>query len=104
MARVLLVEDDESNRDMLSQRLARRSYEVLLAHDGAEGVARAPSAGLDLVLMDMSLPVLDRWEATRQLTAPHTALAAIRRGMSNVCVGEPAFDVKVLAARRAAAA
>jgi CheY-like chemotaxis protein len=69
MARVLIVEDNELNRDMLSRRLARRGYEVLLAHDGAQGVAMATSAGPDVVLMDMSLPVLDGWEATRRLKA-----------------------------------
>ncbi len=69
MARVLIVEDNELNRDMLSRRLVRRGYEVLLAHDGAEGVAMASSTRPDIVLMDMSLPVLDGWEATRQLKA-----------------------------------
>ena len=69
MPRVLIVEDNELNRDMLSRRLTRRGYEVLLAHDGAQGVAMATSTGPDIVLMDMSLPVLDGWEATRQLKA-----------------------------------
>jgi CheY-like chemotaxis protein len=69
MARVLLVEDNELNRDMLARRLVRRGYEVLLAHDGAQGVAMASSTGPDVVLMDMSLPVLDGWEATRRLKA-----------------------------------
>ena len=69
MARVLIVEDNELNRDMLSRRLSRRGYEVLLARDGAEGVAMASSAGPDVVLMDMSLPVLGGWEATRRLKA-----------------------------------
>ena len=69
MSTILLVEDNEMNRDMLSRRLQRRGYEVLLAGDGAAGVALARSARPDLVLMDMSLPVLDGWEATRQLKA-----------------------------------
>jgi two-component system, cell cycle response regulator DivK len=67
MPKILLVEDNEMNRDMLSRRLIRSGYEVILAVDGAEGVAMAASAAPDLVLMDMSLPVLDGWEATRRL-------------------------------------
>ena len=67
MAKILLVEDNELNRDMLSRRLARKGYEVLLAEDGAKGVAVAAAERPDLVLMDMSLPVLDGWEATRRL-------------------------------------
>lgn len=67
MARILLVEDNEMNRDMLSRRLARKGYEVLLAVDGGEGVAMAKSQQPDLILMDMSLPVLDGWEATRAI-------------------------------------
>jgi CheY-like chemotaxis protein len=69
MPRVLLVEDNEMNRDMLSRRLARREYEVLVAVDGKEGVEMAGSVAPDLILMDMSLPVMDGWEATRQLKA-----------------------------------
>jgi two-component system, cell cycle response regulator DivK len=64
---LLIVEDNEMNRDMLSRRLQRRGYEVLLATDGAQGVATARDRNPDLVLMDMSLPVIDGWEATRQL-------------------------------------
>jgi len=74
MWRILLVEDNELNRDMLSRRLERRGYTVVMACDGAEGVARAQAGGVDLVLMDMSLPVVDGWEATRRLKAdPATA-------------------------------
>ncbi|MDF2692820.1 MAG: response regulator receiver domain [Labilithrix sp.] len=69
MARILLVEDNEMNRDMLSRRLRRRGYEVLLAVDGLEGVSQARSERPDLVLMDMSLPEIDGWEATRRLKA-----------------------------------
>jgi two-component system, cell cycle response regulator DivK len=69
MIRILLVEDNEMNRDMLSRRLARKGYEVVTALDGEDGVAKARSAAPDLILMDMSLPVLDGWEATRQLKA-----------------------------------
>ncbi len=69
MAKVLLVEDNEMNRDMLGRRLQRRGYEVIIAVDGAEGVAMAQADPPDLILMDMSLPVLDGWEATRRLKA-----------------------------------
>jgi CheY-like chemotaxis protein len=67
MARILVVEDNEMNRDMLTRRLIRRGYEVLVAEDGVAGVATARTQKPDLVLMDMSLPVMDGWEATRQL-------------------------------------
>jgi two-component system, cell cycle response regulator DivK len=69
MAKLLLVEDNEMNRDMLSRRLIRRGYQVALAVDGAQGVAMAQSAKPDLVVMDLSLPVLDGWEATRRIKA-----------------------------------
>ena len=69
MPKILLVEDNEMNRDMLSRRLVRSGYEVALAVDGAQGVAMAATEAPDLVLMDMSLPVLDGWEATRRLKA-----------------------------------
>ena len=73
MAKILLVEDNEMNRDMLSRRLHRKGYDVVIAIDGAEGVALARSEAPALILMDMSLPVLDGWEATRQLkAAPET--------------------------------
>jgi CheY-like chemotaxis protein len=64
-----LVEDNEMNRDMLSRRLLRNGYEVVLAVDGGEGVAMARAQAPDLILMDMSLPGIDGWEATRQLKA-----------------------------------
>lgn len=67
MPRILLVEDNELNRDMLSRRLARRGYEVECAHDGVQGVEAARSGRFDLILMDMSLPDVDGWEATRRL-------------------------------------
>ena len=69
MTKILLVEDNEMNRDMLSRRLIRQGFEVSLAQDGARGVAMALDEQPDLVLMDMSLPVLDGWEATRRLKA-----------------------------------
>lgn len=73
-ARILLVEDNEMNRDMLSRRLERKGYEVAVAVDGQEGLDKAKAQRSDLILMDMSLPVLDGWEATRQLKAdPATA-------------------------------
>ncbi len=69
MPKILLVEDNEMNRDMLSRRLQSKGYEVVLAVDGQNGVEMAQAQKPDLVLMDMSLPVLDGWEATRQLKA-----------------------------------
>ena len=69
MPRILLVEDNEMNRDMLSRRLQRRGYEVILAVDGQVGIDMANSEAPDLILMDMSLPVIDGWEATRTLKA-----------------------------------
>jgi CheY-like chemotaxis protein len=69
MRRILLIEDNEMNRDMLSRRLTRKGYEVLTADDGARGLAAAASERPDLILMDMSLPVVDGWEATRRLKA-----------------------------------
>jgi len=65
--RVLLVEDNEMNRDMLSRRLSRRGFDVLIAVDGAQGIQVAKTELPDLILMDMSLPVMDGWDATRQL-------------------------------------
>ena len=67
MKKLLLVEDNEMNRDMLSRRLARRGYEVLIAVDGEQGIAEAARHQPDLIIMDMSLPVIDGWESTRRL-------------------------------------
>ncbi|RUS49074.1 response regulator [Cohnella sp. AR92] len=69
MAKILLVEDNELNRDMLSRRLQRKGFEVDMAIDGEQGVEAARAKAPDLILMDMSLPVLDGWEATRELKA-----------------------------------
>jgi CheY-like chemotaxis protein len=69
MAKILLVEDNEMNRDMLSRRLVKRGYDVSIAIDGEQGVAMARSEMPALILMDMSLPGLDGWEATRQIKA-----------------------------------
>ena len=83
MPKLLLVEDNEYNRDMLMRRLAKKGFEVVVAVDGGEGVAKARSEKPDLILMDMHLPVLDGWEATKQLkesddtrTIPIIALTA----------------------------
>ena len=69
MHKILLVEDNEMNRDMLSRRLAQRGYEVVIAVDGESGLSLAESESPDLILMDMSLPIIDGWEATRLLKA-----------------------------------
>ncbi len=69
MPRILLVEDNEMNRDMLARRLERKGYEVVMARDGREGVDMALVGGFDLILMDLSLPVMDGWEATRTIKA-----------------------------------
>jgi len=69
MAKILLVEDNEMNRDMLSRRLQKKGYDVVMAVDGEQGVAMAEAQAPALVLMDMSLPGLDGWEATRRLKA-----------------------------------
>jgi two-component system, cell cycle response regulator DivK len=69
LTRILLVEDNEMNRDMLSRRLRSRGYEVMIAVDGQQGVAMAQAERPNLILMDMSLPVIDGWEATRTLKA-----------------------------------
>ena len=78
MVRIPLVEDNEMNRDMLSRRLVRKGYEVAMAVDGRQGVEMAQAGGYDLILMDMSLPEVDGWEATRQLrAAPETRAVPI---------------------------
>jgi CheY-like chemotaxis protein len=77
MAKILLVEDNEMNRDMLSRRLERRGYQVVIAVDGAQAVAMTESEKPTLILMDMSLPVLDGWEATRQIRATNKSIPII---------------------------
>ena len=69
MSKILLVEDNEMNRDMLSRRLERKGFEVAIAVDGQAGIDMASSESPDLILMDLSLPVVDGWEATRQIKA-----------------------------------
>ena len=73
MARILLVEDNELNQDMLGRRLTRKGHEVVLAVDGEQGVRMALEAAPDLILMDIGLPVMDGWEAIRQIRARETA-------------------------------
>ncbi len=69
MVKVLIVEDNEMNRDMLSRRLKRKGYDVIIAVDGEQGVSMTKGENPDIVLMDMSLPIIDGWEATKQLKA-----------------------------------
>ena len=104
MPKILLVEDNEMNRDMLSRRLERRGYEVVIAVDGQDGVTKAQAESPALILMDMSLPVLDGWEASRQLkAAPATGgipiIALTAHAMSGdrekaLAVGCDDFDTK----------
>ena len=72
MAKILLVEDNEMNREMLTRRLTRRGYEVIVAGDGQTAVALAGSDTPEVILMDMSLPVIDGWEASRQIKSIET--------------------------------
>ena len=69
MSKILIVEDNEMNRDMLSRRLERKGYEVVMAEDGQKGVDMSKSENPDLILMDLSLPVMDGWEATSTIKA-----------------------------------
>ena len=75
MAKILLVEDNEMNRDMLSRRLKKRGHEVVIAVDGKEGVTMASSEAPEIILLDMSLPVMDGWEAARILKANDATLS-----------------------------
>lgn len=78
MAKILLVEDNEMNRDILSRRLERRGFQVVFAADGAQGITMADAGQPDLILMDMNMPVLDGWEASRRIKAnPLTAAIPI---------------------------
>lgn len=89
MARILLVEDNEMNRDMLSRRLQRKGYEVVIAMDGEAGVRMASREQPDLILMDMSLPLLDGWEATRKLKGmQETAVIPIIALTSHAMAGD----------------
>ena len=89
MTRILLVEDNEMNRDMLSRRLARKGFEVEMAVDGRAGVEMGRAGRYDLILMDMSLPEIDGWEATRQLrAAPETRAVPIIALMAHAMAGD----------------
>jgi two-component system cell cycle response regulator DivK len=89
MPRILLVEDNEMNRDMLSRRLQRKGYDVIFALDGEAGVTMAATERPDLILMDMSLPALDGWEATRRLKGlPETASIPIIALTAHVMAGD----------------
>ncbi len=89
MAKILLVEDNEMNRDMLSRRLTRRGFDVVIAVDGVQGVAMAKSEGPDLILMDMSLPVMNGWDATRALkTDPETQQIPVIALTAHVMTGD----------------
>ncbi len=89
MARILLVEDNEMNRDMLSRRLLRNGHAVLLATDGQQAIDMARAEQPDIVLMDLSLPVIDGWEATRRLRAdPDTAGLRIIALTSHAMAGD----------------
>ena len=89
MAKILLVEDNEMNRDMLSRRLVRRGYEVVMAVDGQQGIEMARMQAPDLVLMDMSLPVMDGWEAAERLKgAPETKSIPIIALTAHAMVGD----------------
>ncbi len=89
MAKILLVEDNEMNWDMLSRRLTRRGFEVVVAMDGEQGVTMSRSESPDLILMDMSLPILDGWEATRQIkAAPETKAIPVIALTAHAMVGD----------------
>ena len=89
MAKILLVEDNEMNWDMLSRRLGRRGYEVVVAVDGEQGVSMSRSEGPDLILMDMSLPIIDGWEATRRIKAePETSQIPVIALTAHAMVGD----------------
>jgi len=83
MTKVLLVEDNEMNRDMLSRRLTRRGFQVVCAVDGQQGVDLARSENPDIILMDMSLPVLDGWEATRRIKSDDNTRNVLLIGLSS---------------------
>ncbi len=89
MAKILYVEDDEMNRDMLSRRLERKGYQVVLAVNGEQGVAMSQSEAPDIILMDLSLPVLDGWEATRRIKGdPQTRAIPVIALTAHAMVGD----------------
>ncbi len=96
MAKILLIEDNEMNRDMLSRRLQRKGYQVVTAADGQQGVMLTHREKPDLILMDMSLPVLDGWEATQQIKSdPETKAIPVIALTAHAMMGdrEKAFAV-----------
>ncbi len=96
MTRILLIEDDAMSQDMLSRRLTRKGYEVLTAADGQEGLDLARAQAPDLILMDMSLPVLDGWEATRRLkSAPETGAIPIIALTAYAMIGDRERAIEV---------
>ena len=96
MPKILLVEDNEMNRDMLTRRLERKGYEVVIAVDGQAGVDMASSASPDIILMDLSLPIIDGWEATRRIKAdPATQLIPVIALTAHAMAGD---EQKALAA------
>ncbi len=89
MSKILLVEDNEMNRDMLSRRLKRKGFDVVVAEDGQQGVEMAQAESPDLILMDMSLPVIDGWEATTQIKArPETQEIPVIALTAHAMVGD----------------
>ncbi len=96
MAKILLVEDNEDNRDMLSRRLSRKGFDVVTANDGAEAITASLAEAPDLILMDMSLPVLDGWEATRRVKAdPQTAHIPIIALTAHAMAGDREKTIEV---------
>src|SRR5919199_2057495 len=110
MAKILVVEDNDVNQRILQRRLERRGFEVVIAEDGAQGVAMASSETPNLILMDMSLPVVDGWEATRQLKASEatraipiialTAHAMVGDEQKALAAGCDDYDVKPIEIER----
>jgi two-component system, cell cycle response regulator DivK len=88
MSRILIVEDNELSRDMLSRRLAKRGYDVVVATHGEEGVEKAAAESPDLILMDLALPVLDGWEATRRIKAERSTASIPVIGLSAHAMAE----------------
>ena len=88
MSRILIVEDNELSRDMLSRRLAKRGYDVVVAAHGAEGVEKASAESPDLILMDLGLPVLDGWEATRRIKSERRTASIPVIGLSAYAMAE----------------
>jgi two-component system, cell cycle response regulator DivK len=89
MAKILLVEDNDMNRDMLSRRLVKRGFEVIMARDGEQALKMAQAEAPDLILMDISLPDLDGWEATRRLKArPETQAIPVIALTAHAMVGD----------------